>query len=315
MPLLHEFKIKLPRWRTYLTGKLYTSPNRTQLLPLVRIGDNRIGINAPVLFWADCSLSRNYNLLAVGFSQVMTKMNVEFIYTMPNQDCIAELNLQAMPCNDGGHGIWYSTRPGVALQILGESYPNIQHTNDKIFYDIFNPAVITAGGDPTFPYSKTSKRVMLSDSPFINLPEDGVCDATNTKIPAAPMGTHIILARNAPTLQNNTPLIANSQLAWVKGRYTFETKLCLITQANMVGVANSLQASAIASIHWELNISAPFAQVRHLRDWSQVGPMRILQTGSRIISSKTVQSEAINRVAGVPCNLRNRSVRLALIPH
>lgn len=306
MPLVDNFQIALQNSTSKLDVEIYTAAYVPQRQMMLTLQDPRLQLESPMLFWADCKLIGNEKIVAVGWCQTMKTMIVEFCYSTQTHGCVAELNLIPCPCADGGYGIWYGGTNTAALQFLGSGYN--KHETDAIYFGYVNNSVLQEGGTE-FEQTPDKKRVILSDSPFVNIPEDAICAVTNRNLPAAIMGRPFSMGHGTPVrTDDNTNLLAGSQLECVKARYRFTTYLCALVTDNPGETANITHAPAYAKIGWGIELSAYITATQIRKQWERIGPVVIRNIGAKMTEYFRMNGEIVQRRHGLPCNQGNRTV-------
>lgn len=307
--LLDEFVVDVPNSGSTIAVKLYSSLQSRQHQLVLRQQDARLQLDGPMLFWADCTLTAHKNqqeVVAVGWAQTMTKTIVEFCYSTATHGCVAELDLTPSPCADGGQGIWYGGPNTAALQFLGSSYAN--HDRDVVYFDAVNFDVRGSGGD-AFQQQAYSKRAILSDAPFIAIPEQAFCLVRNPNLPVSQIGSNFSMGRGSPMrTADNTALLANAQLECVKARYKFKTYLCALAAQDASTVPDLVQAYAFAEILWEADYCANMTGLVIRKQWDMTGPLKVRDTGAKVTQYARKDGQQIQRCAGPACNLGRRGV-------
>lgn len=307
--LLDEFVVDVPNGSSVIGVKLYASTQPRQHQALLRVQDARLQLEAPMVFWADCTLVAHKNkqeIVAVGWAQTMTTTIVEFCYSTPTHGCVAELDLTPSPCADGGYGIWYGGTNTSALQFLGPAYTN--HNRDAMFFQMYNQHVLDSDGS-AFDLQIDRKRAIMSDSPFIAIPEAARCKVSNPNLPVSLVGAPFSLGHGAPTrTTDNSPLLANAQLECVKASYRFTTYFCALASEDASAVPDLTQAKAFAEIKWAADYGANIIGVVNRKNWQMTGPLKIRDTGARRTQYTRKDGQKINRCPGAPCNHGNRGV-------
>ena len=307
--LLDQFEVDVPNSGSRLAVKLYASRPPRQLQLALRPQDGRLQLDRPMLFWADCTLvahQNNNDVVAVGWAQTMTTTLVEFCYSTPTHGCVAELDLIPNPCADGGQGIWYGGTNTAALQFLGSAYAD--HDRDEVYFNLINNSVLEDGGTE-FQQQAQSKRTILSDSPFIMLPEQANCRTSSQHLPVALAGSPFSMGRGSPVrTTDNSQLLANAQLECVKARYRFKTYFCALTTNNAAAVPGLTQAYAFAEILWGADYTANLTGIAIRRQWAMSGPIKIRDAGVQVTQYTRKDGQQHTRCPGVPCNQGNRGV-------
>jgi hypothetical protein len=306
MPHLDTFQIALPNGESVIIVDIHSLAFVPQKQMLLQPRDVKLQLDSPMLIWADCNLIGKEKLVAVGWSQTMLTMIVEFCYADGTYGCIAELDLTPCPCADGGWGIWYGGTNTCALQFLGEAYD--RHEIDQVYFDLVNSDVLMMGGTEFVP-DPYNKRAILSDSPFVRIPEDAVCTVANPNLPVSQIGAPFRMGHGSPVrTTDNANLFAGSQLECVKARYRFETYFCALLAEDASIVPDVNRAPAFAKIKWGLDFAANITGTFIHREWYRIGPVRIRETGARQTEYNRLDGSRIVRKHGVPCNQGNRGV-------